>query len=54
MSDKLESVEDKPPTRLKKLYVQRSFQIGIFRASVFILGKEKFSIRLEIAWGWSK
>lgn len=41
-------------TKLKRLYCQKSYTLGIFKLSIFVLGKEKFSIRLEISWGWSQ
>lgn len=37
-----------------KIYFHKSFQIWIFKISIYMLGKEKFSLRFECAYGWDR
>ena len=38
-------------TKTKK-YIHKIIDIGIFRLSIYIMGRKKFSLRFEISWGW--
>lgn len=37
----------------KKKYIHKYIEFGIFRISIYKLGWHKFTLRLEISWGWN-
>lgn len=39
---------------IHKIYLHKTFKLGIFGLSIYILGRHKFSLRFEISYGWDK
>lgn len=37
---------------MNKIYLHKTLRLWIFGLSIYVLGKNKFSLRLEISWGW--